>query len=206
MIEIEKYGIYLLILGAVIVALGGFWLFVRALKILLPHWRRAVGPMLVLLLGVVILAIPYGVRYYYEWFVDLGPREKRVDGELHLTLTGWDGTDYSILRARPHTVVLQMANPDVTDQTLEHLREMSRLRELDLSDTQVTDEGLRLLSALPQLATLRLKDTKITDNGFREFLLAKETLLELDVRGTQVASKTVREWKEAKKEERKYLR
>jgi len=43
-------------------------------------------------------------------------RERLVDGQAHLTLTGWDRDDYSVLQARPQTVVLQMANADVTDE------------------------------------------------------------------------------------------
>ena len=52
--------------------------------------------------------------------------------------------------------VLQMANPDVTDQSLESLREMKALRELDLNGSQVTDAGLEILKELPALASLRL--------------------------------------------------
>ena len=33
--------------------------------------------------------------------LDLGPREKLVDGQRHLTLTGWDRKDYSILKLIP---------------------------------------------------------------------------------------------------------
>ena len=47
--------------------------------------------------------------------------------------------------------MLQMANPDVTDRTLESLKGMKALKELDLNDTQVTDAGLDILSDLPAL-------------------------------------------------------
>jgi hypothetical protein len=50
--------------------------------------------------------------------VDLGPSEKVVDGELHLTLTGWDQGGCGFLQHRLQAVVLQMANPDVSDATL----------------------------------------------------------------------------------------
>jgi hypothetical protein len=220
---LEQYAAYAVFAGVAIVVFGWFWLVVAASKVrvwwglgvllfpplvllfLLRHGRKARGPLLAMLLGGVVVAAPYAVNYYQEKYVDLGPRERIVDNELHITLTGWDGTDYGVLRARPQTVVLQMANPDVTDQTLEHLRGLTQLRELDLNDTQVTDEGLRVLSELPRLESLRLRGTRITDEGFRQALLSKESLKELDLRETQVASKTVREWRSANPD-RKALR
>jgi hypothetical protein len=220
---LETYGSYALLAGLAILVIAWFWLVIRAFKVrfwwglgvllfpplvllfLLLHGRKARAPLVAMLLGCVAIAVPLAINYYERAFVDLGPRERVVDGELHITLTGWDGKDYSILQARPQTVVLQMANPDVTDQTLEFLRPMAQLRELDLNDTQITDEGLRTLSELPRLETLRLRATPITDEGFRQSLLPKESLQELDLRETKVASKTVREWKTAKPD-RKALR
>jgi hypothetical protein len=99
-----------------------------------------------------------------------------------------------------------MANADVSDQTLEHLRGMAQLRELDLNDTSITDAGLATLAGLPNLQILRLRATAVTDSGFRTHLLDKETLRELDVRETAIASKTMREWMGKRKDERKYLR
>ena len=104
--------------------------------------------MVVLIVSLLVTAIP---ALYIKFVpLDLGPREKLVNGEQHLTLTGWDRKDYSILRHKPDTVVLQMANPDVTDQTLEPLKEMKALQELDLNGTQVTDAGLVVLKDLPR--------------------------------------------------------
>jgi hypothetical protein len=221
---LERYGFYALIAGAALIAAGYVWLLIAAFRrrtlwgfgvLLVPpvglvfiarHFRRSVGPLVLFLLGGLVVGGTYAVSYYAGHFMDLGPRDKFVDGERHITLTGWDRTDYSVLAARPDTVVLQMANPDVTDQTLEYLRGMTRLRELDLNDTQVTDEGLRTLAALPALQVLRLRGTKVTDEGFREHLAGKESLRDLDLRETQVASKTLREWKAQRKDERKYLR
>src|SRR5437899_2914318 len=72
--------------------------------------------------------------------IERGPRDKLVDGERHLTLTGWDRTDYAdFLGRKPDAVVLQMANADVTDDTLALLADMTRLRRLDVSHSQVTD-------------------------------------------------------------------
>lgn len=97
-------------------------------------------------------------------------------------------------------MVLQMANSDVNDETLRYLAGLKQLRELDLNNTQVTDAGLKELAELPKLRDLRLARTKITDDGFRQYLLGKESLMNLDLTGTSVASKTVREWKSANSE------
>ena len=96
-----------------------------------------------------------------------------MDGELHVTLTGWDRHRPSTpaFCAGPAVVVLQMANPDVTDDTLDYLSGMAQLRELDLNDTAVTDAGLAKLARLGTLQSLRLKDTAITDAGFRDTVL-----------------------------------
>jgi hypothetical protein len=129
-----------------------------------------------------------------------------VDNERHVTLTGWDRSDYDVLNTMRDVSVLQMANPDVTDQTLDLLKEMNQLIELDLNYTKVTDAGLATLRGLPALAILRLKATAVTDEGFRAHLLDKESLLELDLRETQVTSKTLREWKAKNSDKRKYLK
>ena len=67
-----------------------------------------------------------------------------------------------------------MANADVTDGTLESLKEMKALQELDLNGTQVTDAGLKILKELPSLTRLRLAHTKISDQGFQDLLCRNE--------------------------------
>jgi hypothetical protein len=221
---VEQYAFPVLVVGATLGLIGFLWLVVRAFRtrvwwglgcLLFPplaivfgatQFRKASAPMILFLVGILLIGGTFGVNYVLSHHVDLGPRDKLVDGERHLTLTGWDGTDYSVLQSRPDTVVLQMANPDVTDATLMHLQAMSKLRELDLNDTQVTDAGLPRLSQLPALQILRLRKTKISDRAFREYLGDKDTLLEVDLRETEVASKTLREWKARQKERRRYLR
>jgi hypothetical protein len=213
--EIEKLGLYL-VAGALILLIAGWiWLLVTAFKVgkrwglavlLVPpvavlfipfHWRRVRGPIVMLLLGLIVVAVPYGVNYYRQHFVDLGPREKMVDGELHITLTGWDQKDYSIVRYRPQVVVLQMANKDVNDETLSNLKGLELLRELDLNDTDIGDDGLAILASLPRLEELRLARTHISDEGFHKYLAAKESLKKLDLTGTAVKGKTKRDWKKA---------
>jgi len=128
--------------------------------------------------------------------VDLGPRDAIVDGERHLTLTGWDGDSYDFLAGQSDVVVLQMGNADVSDATLQKLSSMARLRELDLNDTGVTDQGLSELAKLPALETLRLRGTKITDEGFRTHLMDLAKLRRMDIRATAVTADTIEQWKQ----------
>ena len=102
-----------------------------------------------------------------------------------------------MLRARTDVVVLQMANADVTDETLQLLIEMTQLRELDLNNSQVSDAGLAALARLPALERLRLANTRITNEGFNEYLATSSTLVELDLRGTSVAKESVTRWRKA---------
>ncbi len=219
---LEKYSFYVLVFSLALAVVGALWLLVVAFKERVPwglalllfvvpallfivlHWRKARRPVLVLLLAGVLGAAPYGVNYYNERFMARGPREKQVNDEQHITLTGWDGTDYSFLQDKSGVTVLQMAKLPVTDETLRYLQGMSQLRELDLNDTKVTDEGLATLAELPRLEDLRLARTAITDAGFQKHLAAKESLRKLDLTGTKVKSKSKRDWKKAK-DGREYL-
>ncbi|MBL8817503.1 MAG: hypothetical protein JNL58_15870 [Planctomyces sp.] len=126
--------------------------------------------------------------------IDLGPYEDTVDGERHLTLTGWDRKDYSVIASRPDTVVLQMANEDVSDETMKHLEGLKKLRELDLSFTKITDKGLSVLLNLPELERLRLQDVPITDNGFRTYVMPHPKLKQLVLQGTQVSEELKQQW------------
>lgn len=155
--------------------------------------RRARWPTSVLALGLAAMAGP--ALYTRYWPIDLGERRRVVDGEVHLTLTGWDRTDYAAaLRRNADAAVVQMANPDVTDRTLTYLDGMTALRELDLSHTRVSDAGLRVLARLPRLRTLRLRDTRLTDAGLTEALGPIETLTRLDVAQTEVSAAALDAW------------
>jgi hypothetical protein len=160
------------------------------------HPRRSAIPLAVIAMGLAAAVFP--PLYTRFMPIDLGPRERVVEGETHVTLTGWDRKDYSFLGRKPEIVVLQMANPDVTDATLDYLKEMKRLRELDLNDTGVTDAGLAVLAGLPALESLRLRNTRVSDKGFSDSLARHEGLRQLDLRGTGVSRELVQAWKDAK--------
>jgi hypothetical protein len=181
--------------GAVLFGLAAVWLMLRGLR---KETRSKVRwPVMLLGIAIVIIAVPFAVNTFARSYVDLGPRERVVDGDVHITLTGWDQTDYSVLRTKPETVVLQMANPDVTDETLDLLKGMTRLRELDISNSAVTDAGLAALTGLP-LERLRLARTSVTDAGFKDHLAGVDTLTMLDLSGTGVRPETIDAWKKAR--------
>tara|TARA_R110002049_G_scaffold27321_2_gene94006 strand:+ start:74159 stop:74755 length:597 start_codon:yes stop_codon:yes gene_type:complete len=186
--------------GLVLMAAGLLWLITRTLR---RDWSFLL-PSLLLLVGLAALVTPL-VLTRYVVNVDLGPRNVLVDGERHITLTGWDQKDYRVLEAFPETIVLQMANADVDDQTLIYLKGMANLRELDLNDTRVTDAGLKHLSRLSGLRSLKLRATGITDDGFAQWITPMSGLKRLDLRETTISLDAVKDWK-AQSGDRRVLR
>lgn len=200
--------------GAALVFAGLLWLIVKAFQarvgwglavLLFPpsglvfalrHRKRAAWPLMVMLVGAGVATAP--ILYNRLMPPDLGPHVSTVGGEQHVTITGWDRRDYSVLASFPEVVVLQMANPDVTDATLDDLRGMTRLRELDLGGSQVTDAGLARLEGLTALESLRLKGTRVTDDGFARWLSNRDRLRQLDLRGTQVTPEAGKAWRAAR--------
>ena len=156
-------------------------------------FTKATVPVCLLLLGATFIVGPAVLTRTLA--VDLGPRDKIVQNERHISLTGWDGESYEFLRDVSNAVVLQMANVDVTDETVAMLVQMKDLRELDLNDSSITDSSLPVLASLPSLETLRLRSTAITDAGFREHLMNADQIRRMDLRQTDVLPDTVEEWK-----------
>ncbi len=214
--SLEKYGIYAVLGGLLLLIVGYVWILLRARRNRVPrrlfflgfppaapiyaafHARSFKGPLAVFLIGLALAGSPYLINAVGPYFISLGPRAKLVDGERHLTLTGWEQGDYpSALRTHADATVVQMANPDVTDKTLTGLADMTNLRELDLSHTAVTDAGLEHLAGLKTLEILRLASTAVTDAGL-EHLAPLESLKQLDVRGTAVTAEGLAAWRQAK--------
>lgn len=184
------------------------FLLLVVLFVSLRRWPLSRWPLRLFLAGILLSATPFAYTHLIEPIVFRyfrPPYIAEVNGEIHVTLTGVPNYDYAKLTRFQEAAVLQMANPDVSDETLKMLRGFKLLKELDLNDTPITDAGLAELRQCPRLESLRLKNTKITDAGFRAHLLDRDSLMEIDVRETQVKSKTLRDWK-MQKEGRKFLK
>jgi len=222
----EVVGVMLLLVGLILVLWALGWLTVlswRARGLLfallvifftpvaqiaygLIHFRTARRPIVLLLAGMCVGAVPFAYSHGFELIFGLGERERIIDGERHLVLTGWDRPDYSILQIRSDTVVLELANANVTDATLELLLPFKRLKELTLNDSAVTDAGLNTLRQLPALQRLRLARTKITAEGLKDFLAAApKELIEIDVSGNSIPTSILRKWKNLDSEHRRYV-
>ena len=190
---------YVFLVGAVSLVLGVLvwsiqFLFVRILRVASPEriWTLRIWPALLLSIGIIGLTLPAAVTRFAP--VNLGPHDVQVEGERHLTLTGWDQKDYSVLGRIPDAVVLQMANEDVTDATLKSLAGMKSLRELDVAGAKITDLGLKELEGLVTLEKLVLSRTQITDAGLKPLLDHLPKLMQLDVRETAVTPAVLRPW------------
>jgi hypothetical protein len=198
--------------GALLCVIGQLWLIVRgwqvrwywaislflvpplALIFLVLHFRKSAAPIALILFGAVVGAAP--MAYTHLAKPDLGPFVYTdPDGNLVLGLNGWDRTDYSAVRAYPGVAKLEMANADVTDQTLEVIKECKDIRELDLNRTQVSDEGLAIIAGLPKLEVLHMRGTKVTDAGFKKFLAPLTALKQIDLRDTGVTLDTQKDWR-----------
>lgn len=183
---------YIFYAGLVALAAGAIWFLICLVK---GPRKRIWMPILLLIAGFGLMRAPVAISRNLS--IDLGARETIVEGERTLGLTHWDGESYAFLEDKPDTVVLQMANADVTNGTLEFIKDMKDLRELDLNDSKITDDGLKIIAGLPSLERLRLRATAITDTGFKEHLMSHEKLRQLDLRETDVTAELVDEWKAA---------
>ena len=222
----EVVGVGLLFGGLLLLVAGLLWLiaqayrsrgiFFAALLVLttpvgpllygLIHFSKSLKPLILILAGLLIGAVPFAFSHGLELLMGLGERERMIAGERHLVLTGWDRPDYSILSSRSDVVVLEMANPNVDDETLNLLLPLVKLRELTLNDSVISDEGLQFLRQLPALESLRVARTKITKDGVVEFLADPPAKLkELDVSGNSIPASALRKWKNQEPETRRYV-
>lgn len=222
----EVVGVGLLFGGLLLLVIGLLWLIIQAYRssgfllaalLLLTtplgplvygllHFRKSLRPLVLILSGLIIGAIPFAFSHGLELLMGLGERERVIAGERHLVLTGWDRPDYSILSSRTDVVVLEMGNPNVDDQTLKLLVPLTKLRELTLNDSVISDEGLKLLRQLPTLESLRIARTKITKEGVAEFLADPPAKLkDLDVSGNSIPASALRKWKNQEPETRRYV-
>jgi len=207
----EQIGAIFIFAGLAVLAAGLLWATLRCLGVVFRRRsvRRLLVPLALAGAGLIVGLTPFVAQQAYLAVVGLGERERVIDGERALNLTGWDRAGYDILATKPDVAILEMGNADVTDETLELLRGLPLLRELTLNDTSVTDEGFATLARLPKLESLRIARTKVTPEGVQRFLDAPPPRLEqLDVSGNGVPTAVLRRWKNAAGEadgERRYV-
>jgi hypothetical protein len=222
----EVFGVGVVFLGAILLFVGILWLIRNAWQTrkslgVLTFLTALIGPLvfglfrfrhnkralLIVLIGMIVGTVPFAADRAYEFVFGLSGRERIIDGERYLTLTGWDRNDYRAVFSRYSDVaVLEMGNRDVTDETLKSLIELPKLKELTLSDTPITDEGLEALAKRPALESFRLQRTKITKEGVTAFLSAPPSkLIEIDVSGNSIPASALRKWKNVDPEHRRYV-
>lgn len=205
-----SWGVGMLVLGPIV-----------AIPFLIMHRAQRKWPLRLFAASLLLSAIPYAANAIHARYIPDGPiritvpvaasnpATTQVAGnedhqhdppaatEIHLTYTGVAQPNYATIAESPTAKVVQMANPDVTDETLQHLSSLTGLRELDLDHTSISDAGLECLQKFTGLEDLRLGHTGITDAGFRQHILPIKSLKRLNLIGTAVSSATVREWKAA---------
>ena len=86
--------------------------------------------------------------------------------------------------------ILYLGYSDVDDETLELLKDATRLETLDLSETRVTSAGIEKLKRLTGLQYLSLERTKVSDACFEQ-VGAFTDLAELDLTMTAVTDSGV---------------
>ncbi len=207
----EQIGVVLVFAGLAAATGGALWLAVRGVAVVLGRRtiRQLLVPVALLGGGLVLGAVPFVAQHLVLSIFGLGERERVIEGERALVLTGWDREDYAVLAAKRDVAILEMGNPDVTDATLGLLADLPKLRELTLNDTAITDTGLAALARLPSLETLRIARTKITPEGVERFLESPPPRLrQLDVSGNGIPTGVLRRWKNAASDaegERQYV-
>ena len=207
----EQIGAVFIFAGLAALAIGLSWAGFRGLGVLVRRrqMRQLVAPLALVGVGLALGLTPFAAQRAYLAVVGLGERERVIDGERAVNLTGWDRPGYDILAEKPDVAILEMGNANVTDETLELLAALPLLRELTLNDTAVTDAGLATLARLPKLESLRIARTQITPEGVRRFLDAPPPRLrQIDVSGNGVPTAILRRWKNAAADaggERRYV-
>jgi hypothetical protein len=215
----ERVGFAIFVAGLCLLGVGYLWLVARGFRtgtgwgfvalvpgvnLLFPafHFRRASGPVVLMLLGAAVAALPYGLNAAFGNRVNtdaVTETKPAGDGQTEdrLTLTKADPAQYPKVKEKTTWAVIQWANPDVTDEHVEWLRGMTELRELDLNTAAITDRSLAVIATLPKLEALRIACPGVTDEGFRTHILPLANLKRLDLTGTKVKLSTAREWTNA---------
>lgn len=96
----------------------------------------------------------------------------RLSSLERLTLSNADVSDLEIAEFKSLANLESLALPynyRVTDNCIDHLRPLSKLRKLDLYTAKISDTGVPKLLTLPALTSLRLGNSSLTDAGLLQF-------------------------------------
>ncbi len=123
-----------------------------------------------------------------RWALEIGGRiAHERDGAIHQTSSS-EGLAHPPLQL--DSVDLN-SNSAVVDADLQRLKQLKRLRGLDLSSTKITDSGMRHLRGLRSLEQLNLNGTEITDMGLA-YLVTLQNLQELNLGDTGIGDQTLK--------------
>lgn len=90
-------------------------------------------------------------------------------GSRHVT----DEQINGLLEIKDQLVWLNLNDTGVTDQQMEAVSKLEKLRVLYLNNTGITDKGMARLSSLSELQRLSLAGTRVTDQSVSSFLKMK---------------------------------
>lgn len=102
------------------------------------------------------------VKHYFQ--VDEARSDKPVVAVILSNLLVTDET-LEHLKDLANIKVLALSNTEISDAGLVHLRGLVSLEHLYMNDTQVSDIGLEQLKGLTKLRSLNLSNTQVTDAG-----------------------------------------
>lgn len=135
-----------------------------------PRRRRSIPVSMWLFLALIGLMAGWSAIRSYRQHVAIRATDS-VKGSILLTRPAqpqWLRNvmgDGSTSRLLDEIVSLNLADSDVTDSTLVHLKGLSGLERLWLNRSAVTDAGLVNLASLTNLRELGLQGTRVTDRG-----------------------------------------
>ena len=115
-------------------------------------------------LGLFLLSIALFVSYFAAYNRDSW-RVHPDEVEVRDWIASVDGLFHSRDDNERHITSVHFRNCDITDDDLIRLKQLSKLRLLEISDIDITDQAIPTLVSLRSLETLNLRNTKITEEG-----------------------------------------
>jgi hypothetical protein len=91
------------------------------------------------------------------------PGKPVIKVDLHQTTIS--DRDLAVLTAFPDLQILDLRLTGVGDEGVAHLKNLTKLRFLNLFRSQLTDTGLTYLNRMSELETLLIGGTKVSDKG-----------------------------------------